>query len=71
MDRNAAKVLLCDNHAHDQVVYVSSPRQGGGSFGQSLHHVSGARRLLVGAATAPLFWSVMFVPTSMTYGRSA
>lgn len=56
--------LLCDNHARDQIVYGELALDANGKF---LAIRSNAYQALGaywwGAATAPLFWSLMFVPS--------
>ncbi len=56
--------LLCDNHARDQVVYGELALDENGKF---LAIRSAAYQALGaywwGAATAPLFWSLMFIPS--------
>ena len=56
--------LLCDNHARDQLVFADLALDENGKF---LAIRSRAYQALGaywwGAATAPLFWSVMFVPS--------
>src|SRR5580700_10857205 len=56
--------LLCDNHARDQLVYADLALDENGKF---LAIRSRAYQALGaywwGAATAPLFWSLMFVPS--------
>jgi carbon-monoxide dehydrogenase large subunit len=56
--------LLLDNHARDQVVYGELALDENGKFlaiRSSAYQALGA--YWWGAATAPLFWSVMFVPS--------
>jgi carbon-monoxide dehydrogenase large subunit len=56
--------LLCDNHARDQVVYGELALDENGKFlaiRSTAYQALGA--YWWGAATAPLFWSVMFVPS--------
>jgi len=56
--------LLCDNHARDQVVYGELALDEKGKFlaiRSTAYQALGA--YWWGAATAPLFWSVMFVPS--------
>jgi aerobic carbon-monoxide dehydrogenase large subunit len=56
--------LLCDNHARDQVVYGELALDENGKFlalKSTAYQALGA--YWWGAATAPLFWSVMFVPS--------
>jgi aerobic carbon-monoxide dehydrogenase large subunit len=56
--------LLCDNHARDQVVYGELALDANGKFlaiRSSAYQALGA--YWWGAATAPLFWSLMFVPS--------
>jgi carbon-monoxide dehydrogenase large subunit len=56
--------LLCDNHARDQVVYGELCLDAEGKFlaiRSSAYQALGA--YWWGAATAPLFWSLMFIPS--------
>ena len=56
--------LLCDNHARDQVVYGELALDENGKFlaiRSTAYQALGA--YWWAAATAPLFWSVMFVPS--------
>jgi carbon-monoxide dehydrogenase large subunit len=56
--------LLCDNHARDQVVYGELALDGNGKFlaiRSTAYQALGA--YWWGAATAPLFWSLMFIPS--------
>jgi carbon-monoxide dehydrogenase large subunit len=56
--------LLCDNHARDQVVYGELCLDADGKFlaiRSSAYQALGA--YWWGAATAPLFWSLMFIPS--------
>jgi aerobic carbon-monoxide dehydrogenase large subunit len=56
--------LLCDNHARDQVVYGELAIDADGKFlaiRSTAYQALGA--YWWGAATAPLFWSVMFIPS--------
>ncbi len=56
--------LLCDNHARDQVVYGELALDENGKFlaiRSTAYQALGA--YWWGAATAPLFWSLMFVPS--------
>ena len=56
--------LLCDNHARDQVVYGELCLDADGKFlaiRSTAYQALGA--YWWGAATAPLFWSLMFIPS--------
>jgi aerobic carbon-monoxide dehydrogenase large subunit len=56
--------LLCDNHARDQVVYGELALDETGKFlaiRSTAYQALGA--YWWGAATAPLFWSLMFIPS--------
>jgi carbon-monoxide dehydrogenase large subunit len=56
--------LLCDNHARDQVVYGELALDANGTFlaiRSTAYQALGA--YWWGAATAPLFWSLMFIPS--------
>ncbi|MDR3423396.1 MAG: xanthine dehydrogenase family protein molybdopterin-binding subunit [Xanthobacteraceae bacterium] len=56
--------LLCDNHARDQVVYGELCLDANGKFlaiRSKAYQALGA--YWWGAATAPLFWSLMFIPS--------
>ena len=56
--------LLCDNHARDQVVYAELALDENGKFlaiRSTAYQALGA--YWWAAATAPLFWSLMFVPS--------
>jgi aerobic carbon-monoxide dehydrogenase large subunit len=56
--------LLCDNHARDQVVYAELALDENGKFlaiRSTAYQALGA--YWWGAATAPLFWSLMFIPS--------
>jgi aerobic carbon-monoxide dehydrogenase large subunit len=56
--------LLCDNHARDQVVYGELALDENGKFlaiRSTAYQALGA--YWWGAATAPLFWSLMFIPS--------
>ena len=56
--------ILCDNHARDQVVYAELALDENGKFlaiRSKAYQALGA--YWWGAGTAPLFWSVMFVPS--------
>ena len=56
--------LLLDNHAREQVIYGELALDENGKFlGIRSDWLSSARRLLVGAATAPLFFSLMLIPS--------
>jgi aerobic carbon-monoxide dehydrogenase large subunit len=69
--------LLCDNHARDQVVYGELALDENGKFlaiRSTAYQALGA--YWWGAATAPLFWSVMFIPSlydvqTIHFGTSA
>jgi carbon-monoxide dehydrogenase large subunit len=56
--------LLCDNHARDQVVYAELALDANGKFlaiRSTAYQALGA--YWWAAATAPLFWSLMFIPS--------
>jgi len=56
--------LLCDNHARDQIVYGELALDRNGKFlaiRTTAYQALGA--YWWGAATAPLFWSLMFIPS--------
>ena len=56
--------LLCDNHARDQIVHGELALDNNGKFlaiRSTAYQALGA--YWWGAATAPLFWSLMFVPS--------
>ncbi len=56
--------LLCDNHARDQIVYGELALDENGKFlaiRSTAYQALGA--YWWGAATAPLFWSLMFIPS--------
>jgi carbon-monoxide dehydrogenase large subunit len=56
--------LLCDNHARDQIVYGELALDANGKFlaiRSTAYQALGA--YWWGAATAPLFWSLMFIPS--------
>jgi aerobic carbon-monoxide dehydrogenase large subunit len=56
--------LLCDNHARDQIVYAELALDGNGKFlaiRSTAYQALGA--YWWAAATAPLFWSLMFIPS--------